>query len=101
MSRKNLICGVALCAALVGCASTGAHLIGQDTYLASARSPFSGESGAKSKVLSDADASCHAMGKSVKLVSLTSHECALHGGCGEAEATYMCLAKDDPRFAAN
>jgi hypothetical protein len=34
----------------------------------------------------------------MKLLNLTSHECALHGGCGEAEATYQCLSENDPRY---
>jgi hypothetical protein len=89
---------VAVISVLSACASTGAAMIGKDTYLASARVPFDGESGAKAKALRDAEASCHAQGKLMKLVEMNSHECALHGGCGEAQVTYMCLAKDDPRY---
>lgn len=84
---------------LVGaCASTGATMIGKDTFVSSARVPFAGESGAKAKVLQEAAASCQAQGKLMKLVDMNSHECALHGGCGEAQITYMCLSKDDPRY---
>ena len=92
--------GLAVAALLLvgACASTGATMIGKDTFVASARVPFDGESGAKAKVLRDAQASCQAQGKLMKLVDISSHECALHGGCGEAQATYMCLAKDDPRY---
>lgn len=87
-----------LAVTLAACASTGATMIGKDTYLASARVPFDGESGAKAKALSDAGASCQSQGKFLKLVDISSHECALHGGCGEAQVKYMCLAKDDPRY---
>lgn len=73
-------------------------MIGKDTFVASARVPFDGESGAKAKALRDATTSCQAQGKLMKLVDMNSHECALHGGCGEAQVTYMCLAKDDPRY---
>ena len=31
---------------------------------------------------------------------ITSSECALHGGCGEAEISYFCLDENDPRFHA-
>lgn len=97
MKAKVLFGAVALFS-VAACATTGVQMIGADTFLTSARVPFNGESGAKAKVLQSAAASCRADGKMMKLVSLTSHECALHGGCGEAEATFMCLAGDDPRF---
>jgi len=29
-----------------------------------------------------------------------SYECALHGGCGEAEITFLCLNENDPRYTA-
>ena len=35
------------------------------------------------------------------LVNETMNECSFHGGCGEAEVHYMCLAADDPRYKPN
>jgi hypothetical protein len=32
------------------------------------------------------------------LGNISSSECALHGGCGEAQIIYSCLDKDDPRY---
>lgn len=95
MSRALAVAAIFL---LGACASTGATMIGKDTFVASARVPFDGESGAKAKVLRDAASSCAVQRKQMKLVEMNSHECALHGGCGEAQITYMCLSKDDPRY---
>lgn len=83
---------------LAACASTGAIMTGRDTYTASARVMVGGESEAKGKVLRTASDSCALQGKSLKVIGVAAHECALHGGCGEAQINYMCLAKDDPRY---
>lgn len=85
---------------LVGCASSGVQQTGKDTYLVSNRAPFSGPSRAKGDALKTANAYCAKQGKHLKLVSESSHECMLHGGCGEAEVTFMCLDEKDPRYSA-
>jgi hypothetical protein len=90
---------VAVIAMIVGaCSTTGAQMIGRDTFTSSARVFSGGESGAKGKVLKTAEESCALQGKFVKVIGVTAHECGLHGGCGEAQVNYMCLAKDDPRY---
>lgn len=83
---------------IVGCSNTGPQPIGKDTYLISARVPFTGESGAKAEALTSANANCATMGKKMLLGNISSNECALRGGCGEAQVIYYCLAEGDPRF---
>ena len=29
-----------------------------------------------------------------------AHECALHGGCGEATIAFMCFDPSDPRYTS-
>jgi hypothetical protein len=84
--------------ALVGCANSGPQQIGPDTYLVSARVPFTGETGAKSDALASAARQCEALGRKMLLQHVGSNECALHGGCGEAQVTFMCLSETDPRY---
>jgi hypothetical protein len=83
---------------LVGCADTGPQQIGKDTYAISVRVPFSGPSGAKGQALEEANAFCARQHRQVLLDHENSYECALHGGCGEAEITFLCLTADDPRY---
>lgn len=85
---------------LSGCADTGPMNIGKDLYSISVRVPFSGPSGAKGQALREANTFCDAQGKHMLLSSENSYECALHGGCGEAEIHFMCLSADDPRYNA-
>ncbi len=95
---KKRLAALASVAILGACASTGAQMIGKDTFTASERVFAGGESGAKGKVLKTATDSCVLQGKNIKVIGIVAHECALHGGCGEATVNYMCLAKDDPRY---
>ena len=88
------------CAALTACANSGPQMIGKETYLASVRVPFSGPAGAKAEALTTANAHCAQQGKQIQLTSITSTGCALRGGCGEAQITFLCLREDDPRFQA-
>ncbi len=83
---------------LSSCANSGPQMIGKDSYLVSARVPFSGQTGAKTEALATANSHCTQLGKHLMLNHITSSECALHGGCGEAEVTYFCLDENDPRF---
>ena len=85
---------------LVACAGTGPMQIGKDTYTISVRVPLSGPSGAKDQALQEANAFCAKQNRQVLLDHENSYECALCGGCGEAEITFLCLAADDPRYIA-
>jgi hypothetical protein len=95
---RGVLIALGLAINLAGCATTGPQMIGKDTFMVSAKVPFDGESGAKAQVLRQATASCETRHLKMMLVTLTSHECALHGGCGEAEITYQCLLPEDPRY---
>jgi hypothetical protein len=94
----RLIVFAALTPVLAACADTGPMMVGKDTYSISVRVPFSGPSGAKGQALQEANAFCAKQNKLVLLDHENSYECALHGGCGEAEITFLCLAADDPRY---
>ena len=85
---------------LTACADTGPMKIGKDTYSISVRVPLSGPAGAKGEALKEAGVYCTKQNKSVLLQSENSNECALHGGCGEAEITFLCLDENDPRYTA-
>jgi hypothetical protein len=58
--------------------------------MVSARVPFSGQSGALNQALGEANTFCESQGGMVKLISNNMQECALHGGCGEAQITFNC-----------
>lgn len=86
---------VSLVLALAGCATTAPVRTADGTWMVSARVPFSGQSGALNQAIGEANSFCSSQGKVVKLVSNSSQECALHGGCGEAQITFTC-AKASP-----
>lgn len=96
-----LLSAVLIAAALAGCADSGPVQIGKDTYAISTRVAFSGSGGAKNQALNEAVAYCTSLHKQMMLVNETMNECMLHGGCGEAEVHFMCLAPDDPRYKPN
>ncbi len=77
---------------LTACTATTPVLRADGTYMVSARVPLSGQSGAKSKAIEQGQAFCGGQGKTLQLVSDTSQECALHGGCGEAEIIFNCVS---------
>jgi hypothetical protein len=85
---------------LAACADTGPLSIGKDAYSISVRVPFSGPAGAKGQALQEASTFCASQGKQVLLEQENASECALHGGCGEAEIHFLCLKPDDPRYTA-
>ena len=89
---------VLLVSFLSACANSGPQPVGKETFMESVRVPFSGQSGAKTEALKTANAHCAQIGKKVLLNRINSSECALHGGCGEAEITYFCVEESDPRF---
>jgi hypothetical protein len=89
-----------LVCAIAACANTGPVQIGKDMYTISVRVALSGPSGAKGDALKEANSYCASQNKRVLLQNENSYECALHGGCGEAEITFLCLEESDPRYAA-
>ena len=98
--RILIAVAVAVVVGLSACADTGPMKVAKDTYSISVRVPFSGPSGAKGEALKEANAYCSGQNKQVLLQNINSYECALHGGCGEAEITFLCLDESDPRYAA-
>jgi hypothetical protein len=74
--------------ALAACATTKPVQMVNGDYMISARVPFSGQSGAKAQALQAAADFCGK--RTVQLVSDNSQECALHGGCGEAQIEFRC-----------
>jgi hypothetical protein len=86
--RQGILLGVLM--ALGGCTSTAPERTADGAWMVSARVPLSGQSGALNKALGEANTFCGSQGKVVKLVSNTTQECALHGGCGEAQITFTC-----------
>jgi hypothetical protein len=97
MKRFSIVAAAMLMAA---CADTGPMKVGKDTYTISTRVAFDGPAGAKGEAIKEANQYCGSLHKQVLLQNETSHECALHGGCGEAEITFMCLDENDPRYSA-
>lgn len=95
---RNFCLGVVV-TMLCGCASSGVQQVGRDTYSVSSRAPFSGPARATGDALKDANAYCLKRGKNIQVVSKKSNECMMHGGCGEAEVTFMCLDEKDDRYA--
>jgi len=89
---------IAVAVGLSACVNTGPMKIAKDTYSISVRVPFSGPSGAKGEALREANAYCSGQNKQVRLQNISSYECALRGGCGEAEVTFLCLDESDPRY---
>ena len=90
--RQAIVVGVLV--ALTGCATTAPVRTADGSWMVSARVPFSGQSGALNQALGQANTFCASQGQVVKLVSNTSQECALHGGCGEAKVTFKCTRAD-------
>ena len=41
---------------------------------------------------------CSSQGKEILLDHTQSMECMLHGGCGEANVTFLCLSHGDPQL---
>jgi hypothetical protein len=85
-------CVISLSVTLAGCATTAPVRTAEGTWMVSARVPLSGQSGALNQALGEANTFCASQGQVVKLVTNTSQECALHGGCGEAQITFTCAA---------
>jgi hypothetical protein len=91
-----VLCGAVL--TLAGCTDTGPIKVGPDTHTISTRVPFGGPASAKGQALTEANAFCESKTREILLDHEQSSECALHGGCGEAEITFYCLKPDDPQL---
>lgn len=78
---------------LTACASSGPMSLGDGRYMSSARVPLEGETGAKTKALGAANRHCASLGQEAVVESVKAKECALRGGCGEAEVIYRCSAR--------
>lgn len=83
---------------LAGCTDTGPIKVGPDTYTISTRVALGGPASAKGEALQEANAFCSSQAKEILLNHVESSECALHGGCGEAEIMFYCLAPGDPQL---
>ena len=79
-------------------AYSGTKSIGENSFTSTAWVPFSGIAGAKEKALEIANSNCVSREKKLLLKNLSGHECGLHGGCGKAEISYLCLSPNDPRL---
>jgi len=93
MSSKNgmlksaiVMCSVAF--TFAACTDTGPIKIGPDTYAISTRVSLGGPASAKGQALQEANAFCSTQGMEILLQHERSSECALHGGCGEAEIEF-------------
>ncbi|WP_186055202.1 hypothetical protein [Burkholderia gladioli] len=84
---------------LVACTNTGAIKIGPDTYSVSTRVPLGGPASAKGEALQTANSYCQSQQRELLVDRMQSGECALHGGCGEAEVTFYCLKAGDSALA--
>ena len=94
--RFAVVCMAML--ALTGCTDTGPIKVGPDTYTISTRVPFGGPASAKGQALQEANTFCESKGREILLDHVQASECALHGGCGEAEIFFYCLAANDPQL---
>jgi len=91
--KQVVLIGVLLIA--TACTTTAPVRTAEGTWMVSARVPFSGQSGALDQALGEANTFCASQGRVVKLVTNTLQECALHGGCGEAQITFTCAANSN------
>ncbi|WP_397449360.1 hypothetical protein [Pseudomonas sp. NA-150] len=94
----KLLVGALAVVMLAGCADSGPMKVGPDTYTISTRVPFGGPASAKGQALKEANAFCLSQGREILLDHMQASECALHGGCGEAEIFFFCLASSDPQL---
>lgn len=89
---------VVFSAALAGCADSGPIKVGPDTYTISTRVPFGGPASAKGQAPKEANVFCKSQCREILLDHMQASECALHGGCGEADIYFFCMAKGDPQL---
>ena len=94
---KTLLIVLAL-SSVGGCTDTGPIKVGPDTYTISTRVPFGGPASAKGQALQEAGTFCDSKEQEILLDHVQSSECALHGGCGEAEIYFYSLNHNDPQL---
>jgi hypothetical protein len=94
----RLIVGAFSLALLAGCTDSGPIKVGPDTYTISTRVPFGGPASAKGQALKEANVFCESQNREILLDHMQASECALHGGCGEAEIYFFCLVRGDPQL---
>ena len=94
-AERLLICALALL--LTACATVPVQTTA-GTWMISAQVPFSGPTGALNQAIIKANNFCASQGpgQAAKLVSNTTKECMLHGGCGEAQITFICATSAPP-----
>lgn len=85
---KLMICVVML--ALAGCASSMPTRTAAGNWEISSEVAFTGPGGALQTAIAHANTFCQSRGQVAKLVANSSKDCMLHGGCGEAEVTFIC-----------
>ncbi len=90
--------GFAAMVALACCTDTGPIKTGPDSYMISTRVALGGPSSASGEALQEANTFCAASGKEILMDHISSYECALHGGCGEAQVFFYCLPPGDPQL---
>ena len=83
---------------MIGCTDTGAIKIGLDSYTISTRVMCCGAASASANAMKEANVFCESQNKQILLDHVQSGECALHGGCGEAQILFYCLAADDAQL---
>lgn len=94
----RVLIGALALAMLAGCADSGPIKVGPDTYTISTRVPFGGPASAKGQALKEANVFCESHRREILLQHIQASECALHGGCGEAEIIFLCLSSNDPQL---
>jgi hypothetical protein len=98
MNKKAILLIAIVLVTVVCCTDTGPIKVGPDTYTISTRVPFGGPASAKGQALQEAATFCESIQREILLDRMQSSECALHGGCGEAEIYFACLTSGDPQL---
>jgi hypothetical protein len=95
---KRIFGAALILLSVTACTDTGPIKVGPDTYQIATRVAFGGPASAKGDALKEANAFCESKNREMLLSREQSSECALHGGCGEAEIVFYCLTSDDPQL---
>ena len=92
---KVTFCIIILISFLGACNTTQkVDTVGKDTYMVSSWVPFGARPQAEFNATADANEHCALSGKKAKLIKVTSNECMLRGGCGEAKIIFSCEDND-------
>jgi serine protease Do len=80
---------------LGGCVSDQTAVsTGEGTFMMSSWVPFGARPRAEFNAYENANRHCSVTGEKMKLVKMTSNECMLRGGCGEAKIIFSCEEND-------